>query len=127
MIEIQNLVIDTLEAAMPTTDVFSYVPENQNPPYVHVSYLESDENDTDTETGFISEIIISVYSRYRGFKEAADLQKQIYNTLHRVTMPDTDSYCISTIQQESSNIVTDGDGLTRVGVQRFTVIFEPIP
>lgn len=127
MIEIQNQVISTLKAAMPLKEILSYVPENKEPPYVHVSYLDSDENDTDTETGFVSEILISVYSRYRGMKEAADLQKQVYDALHRVTLPDTDSFGISTIQQEFSNIVTDSDGLTRIGLQRFTIIFEPLP
>lgn len=127
MIEIQNLIISTLKTAMPLVEIYSYVPEGTEPPYVHVGYLDSDENDTDTETGFISDVIISVYSRYRGFKESAGLQKEIYDALHRVSLSDTASFCISTIQQESSNIVTDSDGLTRVGVQRFTVIFEPIP
>lgn len=127
MIELQNLIINTLEAAMPLSCVFSYVPENQEPPYIHVSYPELDENDTDTEEGFDGFVEISVYSRYRGMKEAADLQKSIYNALHRVTIGDTDSYGLSTIQQEFSNIVTDSDGVTHVGVQRFRLIFEPLP
>lgn len=127
MIEVQNLIISTLKTAMPFSEILSYVEENETPPYVHVSYLDSGENDTDTEEGFISDVLISTYSRYRGFKEVADLQKQIYDTLHRVTLPATDNFCVSTIQQESSNIETDSDGLTRVGVQRFTVIFEPLP
>lgn len=127
MIEISNAIIEKLKEALPFTEVFSYVPESQEPPYVQVDYPELDENDTDAENGFISSVQISVFSRYRGMKEAADLQKTIYDTLHRVTLGDTDSYGVSTMQQEFSNIVTDSDGLTRVGVQRFTVIFEPLP
>ena len=127
MNEIYSAIYNKLDTDL-TTPVFGHVPENEDGfPFVVVKPLESSNNDTDTETGFDAIIQIEAYSRYRGSKEAADLQKQVYDALHRVTLGDTDSYGVSTMQQEFSNIVTDSDGLTRVGVQRFTVIFEPLP
>lgn len=108
--------------------VFGHVPENQETfPYVKVKPLELNENDTDTENGFIATVQINTFSRYRGPKEIVDLQQSIYNLLHRVSLNDTISYSISTIHQDFSNIVTDQDGLTRIGLQRFTIIFEPLP
>ena len=126
MLEIQKAVIDKLETSI-STCIFGYVPENQDFPYVVVDYPELDNNDTDTETGFNGDIQISTYSRYRGTKEAADISREIYNTLHRTALADTASYSISTIHQIFGNIFTEEGGVTRVSVQRFKVIFEPIP
>jgi hypothetical protein len=125
MIEIQDAIIAKLKAANPTIDFYAYVEQELAPPYTVVSFPELDENDTDTETGFIADVQIDSFSRYRGMAEIAIVNKAIYDSLHRVTMADTASYCFSTIQQKFSNIVTSGDGLTRVSVQQFTVIFEP--
>lgn len=126
MLEIQKAIIDKLELNLAVC-VFGYVPENQDFPYVVVDYPESDNNDTDTENGYDSNVQIATYSRYRGTKEAADIAKKIYNTLHRQPMADTDSYGISTIHQNFGNIFTDEGGVTRISVQRFKVIFEPLP
>jgi len=127
MNEIYAAIYSKLDADL-TQPILDHAPENYDTfPYVKLHPLELDENDTDTETGFNATVQVSVYSRYRGSKEAADIQQSIYNSLHRVTLADTASYGISTIQQNYANILTDSDGLTRVGVQRFTVIFEPLP
>jgi len=124
MIEIQGAIISKIKASI-LTNVYSYVPEKTDPPYIVVSFPELDENDTDTEEGFISTVQITSTSRYRGYKEISDINKELYSLLHRTAMDDTDEYAFSTIQQEFSSILTDDDGLTRVSVQRFSVIFEP--
>jgi hypothetical protein len=127
MNEIYSAIYNKLDTDL-TTPVFGHVPENEDGfPFVVVKPLESNNNDTDLETGFSSVVQIESYSRYRGSKEVSDLATSVYNSLHRVALPDTISYGISTIQQEFSNILTESDGLTRVSVQRFRVIFEPLP
>lgn len=127
MLEVQDTIIDKLQADIPATNIYSYVPEGVEPPYIHASFPDLDENDTDTETGFSALLEVGAYSRYRGFKEVSDLNKAVYNSLHRVALPDTISYAFSGIHQEMSNIVTDSDGITRVSVQRFRIYFEPRP
>ena len=127
MNEIYTAIFNKLNTDL-TQPVLGHVPENYDTfPYVKLHPLELNENDTDTETGFVATVQVSTYSRYRGSKEAGEIQQAIYNLLHRVTMADTASYGFSTIQQSYSNILLDSDGLTRIGVQRFTVIFEPLP
>jgi hypothetical protein len=127
MIEIYSAILNKLDADL-VPPVLGHVPENYNTfPYVKVNPLENNNNDTDLETGFSSTIQIETYSQYRGVTEVCGIADDIYNSLHRVTLPDTTSYAFSTIHQEFSNILTESDGLTRVSVQRFTVIFEPIP
>ena len=127
MIEIYSAIFNKLDTDI-TTPVYGHVPENESAfPYIKVNPLANDNNDTDLETGFSSIIQIETYSRYRGITEVSGIADEIYNSLHRVSLPDTASYAFSTIHQEFSNILTESDGLTRVSVQRFKVIFEPIP
>lgn len=127
MNEIYTAIYNAIDAAV-NTPVLDHVPANYSRfPYVKVNSLKLNNNDTDTENGFRATIQIEAYSRYRGQKEAADINKLIYDALHRATLPDTASFGFSTIHQDFSNILTESDGLTRVSVQRFTVIFEPLP
>lgn len=111
-----------------SVDVFDNVPkDNYDFPYVRIDPLVSNKADTDTETGFTSTVQIIAFSRYKGEKEISDLATQIYNSLHRWAFPDTASFGISTIHQEFSTIALEPDGLTRESIQRFRIIFEPLP
>ena len=127
MNEIYSAIFTRLDTSL-TYNVLGHVPENYSTfPYIKVNPLELSDNDTDTETGFSAVIQIESYSRYPGVKEVGEVQQAVYDLLHRATIADTASYGISTIHQEFSNILTESDGLTRVSVQRFIVIFEPLP
>lgn len=107
-------------------DVFGHVPQNNDIyPYVVVKPIELDFNDFDSETGFVGEAMIHVWSKYKGSSETATIQKQIYDTLHRQTMSVT-GYNVVSVQQQFTEILLDPDGITRQGVQRYQIIFEPI-
>lgn len=111
-----------------SVSVFDNVPKDgYNFPYVRVDPLILSEADTDNETGFTSTIQIIAFSRYKGSEEIADLATDIYNSLHRFAMPDTASFGISTIHQEFSTIALESDGVIRESIQRFRIIFEPLP
>ena len=112
-----------------SVEVFDHVPQDYNNfPYVVIEPLSDGQNDTDTESGFNSTVQIKVWSDYRGSKETSDIQKQIYDGLHRWEMPDTASYGISQgPQQTIKTIVTNPDGISRQGVQRFQLFYEPLP
>lgn len=130
MNEIFISVYDRLVAQLvtPTVPVLDHVPQDYNTfPYVRIDPMILSEADTDNETGFNATIQIIGFSRYKGTKEASELQLKIYNALHRWTMPDTTSYGVSTITQEFSTIALQNDGLTRQSIQRFNIIFEPLP
>ena len=66
---------------------------------------------------------IHVWSRYRGKKEAKQIQGEIYDALTRqeLTVEDHD---LVTIEFEYSDVVLDPDGQTRHGVQRFRAVVE---
>lgn len=111
-----------------TVSVFDDVPQNKyNFPYVRIDPLVLNEADTDVETGFNATVQIIAFSQYKGSKEIVDLATDIYNSLHRFAFPDTASFGVSTINQEFSTIALERDGLTRQSIQRFNIIFEPLP
>jgi hypothetical protein len=111
-----------------SVSVFDDVPQDiYNFPYVRIDPLTLNEADTDNETGFNATVQIIAFSQSKGSKEIADLSTQIYNSLHRFAMPDTASFGISTVHQEFSTIALESDGLTRQSIQRFNIIFEPLP
>ncbi len=110
-----------------TVEIFDDVPQdNYEFNYVRMDTLVLNNNDTDFETGFNATIQIIAFTQYKGSKEIVDLALEIYNSLHRVTLPDTVTYGISTIHQEFSTIALEADGLTRQSIQRFNIIFEPL-
>lgn len=130
---VQAAIFAAVDAAT-TTPVYSHVPQDDGAaspsepsyPYVQVEAMELERNDTDTETGFIGTFNVHVWSRYRGSKEAADIQAQIYTALNN-TAPTVTDWCISLIWHEFTAVETDADRITRHGIQRFGIMFEPEP
>lgn len=129
MIELQTAIYQKLSLAL-AVPVYDHVPQvddagdNGDYPYVRIESPRDNENDTDNDTGFDTTIQLHVWSRYRGNKEAAELQAQIYNALHRQDLTVT-GYGVSDVHQEFSEIMLDPDGITRHGVQRFRIFYEP--
>jgi len=124
--EIYSAIYTRLDSQL-TRPVFDHVPENENNfPFVRLDPLVLDENGTDTETGFTGTIQVITYSRYKGSKNVSEIMQECYDALHRYAISDTAGYSFSTIHLEFSNILLNDDGLTRHGVQRFRVIFEPL-
>ena len=108
--------------------VYDDVPQdNYSFPYVRIDPLQINNADTDGETGFTAMVQVIGFSQYKGSKEIVTLATSIYNSLHRWAFPNTTTYGISTIHQEFSTIALESDGLTRQSIQRFRVIFEPLP
>ena len=127
MNEINAAIYQRLDAQI-TTPIFDHVPEGEDSfPFIRLDAVETSGNDTDAESGFFGLVQVFAYSRYKGINEVAALNLEIYNALHRWAFPDTTSFGITSINQIFSNILTEGDGLTRLSVQRFNVTFEPLP
>lgn len=106
-----------------STPVYDDVPRNAAFPYVVVGEDTHVPFDTDDSLGSESTVTIHVWSRYRGKKEAKQIQGEIYDALTRqeLTVKDHD---LITIEFEYSDVVLDPDAITRHGVQRFRAIVE---
>ena len=127
MNEIYSAIYTKLAADL-TPAVYDDVPQDKyNFPYVRLDPITLNQADTDTETGFNATVQVIGFSQYEGSKEIVTMAADIYNSLHRWAFPDTTSFGISTINQEFSAVALESDGVTRQSIQRFNVIFEPLP
>ena len=110
-----------------TVPVFDHVPESeQGFPFVRLDAPELTENDVDDKVGYTATVTVIAYSRYRGTKEVSGIAADIHTALNRWAASDTASYSFSTIHQDFSSIVTESDGVTRMSLQRYILIFEPL-
>lgn len=119
---LHKAVFDKLTADL-ATPVYDHVPPNASFPYVVIGEDTHVPFDTDDSLGSESTITIHVWSRYRGKKEAKQIQGEVYDALTRqeLTVEDHD---LVTIEFEYSDVVLDPDGQTRHGVQRFRAVVE---
>lgn len=107
--------------------VFDHVDQDtQDYPFVNIDPIQTVDDDTINTTGFEATVQIISYSRYRGTKEINDLIDNIYSALHQWEMPNTSSYAIGNLIEQSRNVFTQPDGLTRNSVQTFLLYFEPL-
>lgn len=95
-------------------------------PYVTIGDNDSNEWDTDTETGLDTTVTVHVWSRQRGRMEAREIQGAIYSALHR-----NDSLTVlgqETVlcQQEFAQVLVDPDGKTRHGIQRLRLVTDNV-
>ena len=119
--EIQQAVFDALGAE--GLRVYDHVPSDAAFPYVVIGEDTHIPFDTDDSLGAESTVTIHVWSRYRGKKEAKELQASIYSALTRAELS-IDSYDLITIEFEYSDVLLDPDGITRHGVSRFRFLTE---
>lgn len=124
--EIYQAVYTTLSSGV-TQEVYDNVPQdldNSQYPYIRLEGTDQLPWDTDDENGFFGSFRVHVWSRYKGQKEVEEIQKNVYDALHRVSIADTTNFQIVGVIQERSNILLDPDGETRHGVQQYRIIYE---
>ena len=122
--DIQHAIYDAL--APLGWPVYDHVPQSAACPYIVVGEQESAPWDTDDSTGSESLLTVHVWSEYRGRLEAKRIQQAIYSTLHRAELWVSFSAFVM-IDCEFQETVTESDGLTTHGIQRFRVIIEDLP
>lgn len=120
---LQAAVFDRLDGYPGIDRVYDDVPKNANFPYVVIGEDTHVPFDTDDSTGCEATITIHVWSRYRGKKEAKQIQGLIYEALNREPLI-LEDHSLVTIEFEYSDVLLDPDGITRHGVQRFRAIVE---
>jgi hypothetical protein len=128
MNEIYSYIFNQLKAGV-TFGVYDYVPNNISPndyPFCRVDIINVKENDTETKDGFLLNLQVVCYSRYKGYKEINDMNDLIHSILHNQTMKNTTNYGISLITETMRNVIIDNDVNTRISTQRFNVFFEPL-
>jgi len=126
MNEVYVSVYERLDRQLINIPVGDHLPQDDVYPYVQINGMNLTNNDSVDNNGFTATVDVIAWSRYRGQKEVSGIVFDIYSALHRYTFADTTNYGISGIHQEFSKIITEPDGLTRQGIQRFKIFFEEI-
>ena len=126
MNEVYACIYQYLDSVLIGIPLGDHIPQDDVYPYVQINPMNLSNNDSAVTNAFTATIDVIAWSRYRGHKEVAEIIFSIYNALHRHTFADTDNYGISGIHQEFSKVITEPDGLTKQGIQRFKLFFEEI-
>ena len=105
--------------------VCDHVPQGLAFPYVVLSSLQAEPDDTQQTHGYDITVSIASYSRAEGMKELRGIMAVIYDTLYDAsfTVP---NQSLILCQQLSSETQLEADGITRAGLQRFRIITEPV-
>lgn len=120
---LQTAVHNRLSGYPGMPDVHDDVDPDAAFPYVVIGEDTHIPWDTDDSVGAESTVTLHVWSRYRGKKEAKDIQGLIYEALNRHELS-VDGYHLVTLEFEYSDVILDADGLTRHGVSRFRSLVE---
>lgn len=128
--EIQQVIFTTLNDGLsyPVYDDVPFLPEGmarENFPYVVIGDDTLIPFDNDTNVGVDATLTIHVWSKYRGRKEAKDIQGEIYTLLNRASLTIT-GFKVVDILFEFSETFVEQDGITRHGVQRFRITVQEV-
>tara|TARA_Y100000996_G_scaffold98920_1_gene71200 strand:- start:202 stop:603 length:402 start_codon:yes stop_codon:yes gene_type:complete len=124
-IALQQTVFNTLDGDSTlqslVSDVFNFVPQNTAYPYVQIGDDSLSDNSTKDLDGNIHSIVIHTWSRYRGDKEAKEIMARVYDLLHNSSLSVSGASLVNA-RFDTSDILTDPDGITKHGVQRFNFV-----
>lgn len=101
--------------------VYDDAPQDQPLPVVSIGEDTIEEWGTDIKRGVIATITIHSWSDYDGRKEVKQIMGDIYNLLHRRDYV-ISGYTVLDSAQEYEQTITENDGITRHGVQRFRMM-----
>lgn len=94
------------------TGVFDDVPQGQKFPFIQISEGEETPLNTFGRKGRESSITISIFSRYKGFKEALQIYSKVDQLLDGVPL-DLPTFQLVYLQNDSMNMILGPDNKTR--------------
>ncbi|WP_200302227.1 DUF3168 domain-containing protein [Streptomyces adelaidensis] len=86
------------------TGVFDEVPEDQAHPYVTVGSITETVDDAHNQRGLEAQVELHIWSRYEGFKEAADVLAALDAALDRQPLTVTGFRDISVAHQQHTEL-----------------------
>jgi len=105
------------------TRLYDSVPASATFPYVTLGDVQLRDFDTKDASGFEQTLILHVWSRYRGRKEAKEIMQAVYDALHQQPLTIAGARFVDCRLQNAS-LAMDQDGLTLHGILRFRLIVQ---
>lgn len=104
-----------------TVSIFDHVPQDSAFPYVAIGEVYDNDWSSKSQDGQEVEMMLHVWSRYRGMKEAKDIGSAIHTALHNVSLSPT-GHRLVLLQFRHATYLTEPDGLTRHGALRYRAL-----
>lgn len=101
--------------------VYDDVPEGAAHPYIVIGEETTSDNGTKDKDGMEHTLTLHTWSQYRGRKQIKELMQSVYDLLHNTDITISGA-TVANVRQEFSTTLSENDGLTRHGVQRFRVV-----
>ncbi len=122
----QALMADiTLSALLGGERLYDHVPQTSAFPYAVVDQMRINDWSTGTERGSEHVLMLHIWSRYDGKREAYEIADAIRNVLDDAELTLDDNRLIN-LTHQYSDLKRDEDGETYHAVMRFRAITEPI-
>jgi hypothetical protein len=115
---------DALTGLLGGARVYDDVPERAEFPYVTVAPMSERDWSTGTERGTEHAVILHVWSRGAGRKEALAIMAAVREVLHEAALGLT-GYRLVNLRHESSDVRRDAAGETFHGIVRLRAVTEP--
>ena len=104
-------------------DVYDFVPESIEEPYLVIGDGNATPFDTKDSAGQDHLITIHTWSKSQGAKETKEIMELVYSVLHNGALTVAGHQTVL-CQYDFSTVLKDPDGFTHHGVQRFRVLTE---
>ncbi|MGB0087082.1 MAG: DUF3168 domain-containing protein [Rhodomicrobiaceae bacterium] len=105
--------------------VYDDVPQDAAFPYVAIDQMRLNEWSTGTERGSEHILMLHIWSRYDGKREAYEIADAIRSVLDDAELTLDDNRLIN-VTHQFSDLKRDTDGETYHGVMRFRAVTEPL-
>lgn len=105
--------------------IYDHVPQNAAFPYVVIDQMQLRDWSTGTESGTEHILMLHVWSRYAGKREAYEIADAIREVLDDAKLT-LDDHRLVNLAHQYSDLKRDIDGETYHGVLRFRAVTEPL-
>ena len=103
--------------------IYDHVPQSSNFPYVVFGNSQSRAWDNREDSGMDLQVVLDIYSRTAGRKEAGDISERLYTLLHHGQLT-LDGQSLILLRFMNSKVELDDDGLTYRASLQFRALVQ---
>lgn len=122
----EALIADTALTTLLGGDrLYDHVPQSSAFPYVAIDQMRINDWSTGTERGSEHVLMLHIWSRYDGKREAYEIADAVREALDDAELTLDDNRLVN-LSHQYSDLKRDPDGETYHGVMRFRAVTEPL-
>lgn len=124
-VDLQKAIYDKIIAEpLITNDIYDFVPSGVDGTYIVIGDVPIDDWSDKLVNGFEANPVVHIFGDVDcGRRQVLELQKLIYNTLHRQPLIIADHQWVES-SQVFSEVLREPDGISYHGVQRMNILYR---